>query len=164
MSQKIEVPAPFSPLLKLDLPTPEEWHKRKVALISGAWLYHLKRPTIAHLTASLSCQVSPVKMVPTCKWNASSLITRKQCSVNASLSGRLSRDERNINISIVLSFSTELLLSKGYEVHGIIRRSSSFNTSRLHHLYEDQHERTFPPRHVSCSSNSTTLPMQAPTN
>ncbi|KAI0926500.1 hypothetical protein AcV7_005421 [Taiwanofungus camphoratus] len=36
---------------------------------------------------------------------------------------------------------TELLLSKGYEVHGIIRRSSSFNTSRLHHLYEDQHER-----------------------
>lgn len=39
---------------------------------------------------------------------------------------------------------TELLLSKGYEVHGIIRRSSSFNTSRLHHLYEDQHERTSP--------------------
>lgn len=36
---------------------------------------------------------------------------------------------------------TELLLDKGYEVHGIIRRSSSFNTSRLHHLYQDQHER-----------------------
>jgi len=36
---------------------------------------------------------------------------------------------------------TELLLSKGYQVHGIIRRSSSFNTGRLHHLYEDQHER-----------------------
>jgi len=33
------------------------------------------------------------------------------------------------------------LLDKGYEVHGIIRRSSSFNTGRLHHLYEDQHER-----------------------
>lgn len=31
---------------------------------------------------------------------------------------------------------TELLLGKGYEVHGIIRRSSSFNTGRLHHLYE----------------------------
>ncbi|KAK7007710.1 GDP-mannose 4,6-dehydratase [Favolaschia claudopus] len=29
----------------------------------------------------------------------------------------------------------------GYQVHGIIRRSSSFNTGRLHHLYEDQHER-----------------------
>ena len=38
---------------------------------------------------------------------------------------------------------TELLLEKGYEVHGIIRRSSSFNTGRLHHLYEDQHERMF---------------------
>ncbi|KAI0822386.1 GDP-mannose 4,6-dehydratase [Trametes gibbosa] len=39
------------------------------------------------------------------------------------------------------SYLTEFLLEKGYEVHGIIRRSSSFNTSRLHHLYEDQHER-----------------------
>lgn len=39
------------------------------------------------------------------------------------------------------SYLTELLLEKGYEVHGIIRRSSSFNTGRLHHLYEDQHER-----------------------
>lgn len=37
--------------------------------------------------------------------------------------------------------STELLLEKGYEVHGIIRRSSSFNTNRLQHLYADQHER-----------------------
>lgn len=37
------------------------------------------------------------------------------------------------------SYLTELLLGKGYEVHGIIRRSSSFNTGRLHHLYEDQH-------------------------
>ena len=35
---------------------------------------------------------------------------------------------------------TEFLMAKGYEVHGIIRRSSSFNTGRLHHLYEDQHE------------------------
>ncbi|KZV75606.1 GDP-mannose 4,6-dehydratase [Peniophora sp. CONT] len=39
------------------------------------------------------------------------------------------------------SYLTELLLSKGYEVHGIVRRSSSFNTGRLHHLYQDQHER-----------------------
>lgn len=39
------------------------------------------------------------------------------------------------------SYLTELLLGKGYEVHGIIRRSSSFNTSRLQHLYADQHER-----------------------
>jgi GDPmannose 4,6-dehydratase len=38
------------------------------------------------------------------------------------------------------SYLTELLLSKGYEVHGIIRRSSSFNTARLEHLYTDPHE------------------------
>ena len=35
------------------------------------------------------------------------------------------------------SYLTELLLSKGYEVHGIIRRASTFNTSRLEHIYAD---------------------------
>jgi GDPmannose 4,6-dehydratase len=39
------------------------------------------------------------------------------------------------------SYLTELLLEKGYEVHGIIRRASSFNTDRIDHLYEDPHER-----------------------
>ena len=38
------------------------------------------------------------------------------------------------------SFLAELLLSKGYEVHGVIRRSSSFNTGRIEHLYHDPHE------------------------
>jgi len=38
------------------------------------------------------------------------------------------------------SYLTELLLSKGYEVHGIIRRSSSFSTGRLEHIYRDPHE------------------------
>src|SRR5947199_3868328 len=38
------------------------------------------------------------------------------------------------------SFLTELLLSKGYDVYGIIRRSSSFNTDRIDHLYQDPHE------------------------
>lgn len=37
------------------------------------------------------------------------------------------------------SYLTELLLEKGYEVHGIIRRSSSFNTERIDHLYNDPH-------------------------
>src|SRR5271169_1522695 len=37
------------------------------------------------------------------------------------------------------SYLAELLLSKGYEVHGIIRRSSSFNTERIDHLYQDPH-------------------------
>jgi len=38
------------------------------------------------------------------------------------------------------SYLTELLLDKGYEVHGIIRRSSSFNTERIDHLYQDPHD------------------------
>jgi GDPmannose 4,6-dehydratase len=38
------------------------------------------------------------------------------------------------------SYLAELLLSKGYEVHGVIRRSSSFNTARIDHLYQDDHE------------------------
>ena len=38
------------------------------------------------------------------------------------------------------SYLAELLLAKGYEVHGLIRRSSSFNTARIDHIYEDPHE------------------------
>src|ERR1044071_2492449 len=39
------------------------------------------------------------------------------------------------------SYLAELLLNKGYEVHGIVRRASTFNTGRLSHLYQDPHER-----------------------
>lgn len=39
------------------------------------------------------------------------------------------------------SYLAELLLAKGYEVYGIIRRSSSFNTGRIDHIYQDPHER-----------------------
>ena len=39
------------------------------------------------------------------------------------------------------AYLTELLLSKGYEVHGIKRRSSLFNTDRIDHLYQDPHEK-----------------------
>lgn len=39
------------------------------------------------------------------------------------------------------SYLTEFLLKKGYEVYGIIRRSSSFNTSRIDHIYQDPHEK-----------------------
>ena len=38
------------------------------------------------------------------------------------------------------SYLTELLLGKGYQVHGVIRRSSTFNTGRIEHLYQDPHE------------------------
>ena len=37
------------------------------------------------------------------------------------------------------SYLAELLLAKGYEVHGIIRRASTFNTHRIDHLYQDPH-------------------------
>lgn len=39
------------------------------------------------------------------------------------------------------SYLAELLLDKGYEVHGLIRRSSSFNTERINHLYRDPHDK-----------------------
>ena len=38
------------------------------------------------------------------------------------------------------AYLAELLLSKGYEVHGIKRRTSLFNTDRIDHLYKDLHE------------------------
>ena len=56
------------------------------------------------------------------------------------------------------SYLTELLLKKGYEVHGIKRRASSFNTSRIDHLYQDPHEST--PRlilHYGDLTDSTNL-------
>lgn len=40
------------------------------------------------------------------------------------------------------SYLAEFLLDKGYEVHGIIRRSSHFNTWRINHLYKDKHEKS----------------------
>ena len=39
------------------------------------------------------------------------------------------------------SYLTELLLEKGYDVHGIVRRSSTFNTDRIDHVYRDPHEK-----------------------
>ncbi len=39
------------------------------------------------------------------------------------------------------SYLAEYLLSKGYEVHGIIRRASAFNTHRIDHLYVDPHDK-----------------------
>src|SRR3954452_4276302 len=56
------------------------------------------------------------------------------------------------------SYLAELLLEKGYEVHGIVRRSSSFNTDRIDHLYHDPHEqgvRLF--THYGDLSNSVAL-------
>ncbi len=56
------------------------------------------------------------------------------------------------------SYLAELLLSKGYEVHGLMRRSSSFSTGRIEHLYQDPHE--FEPRlflHYADLTDSSSL-------
>ncbi|KAK9900736.1 GDP-mannose 4,6-dehydratase [Cystobasidium minutum MCA 4210] len=55
------------------------------------------------------------------------------------------------------SYLTELLLEKGYQVHGIIRRSSSFNTGRIEHLYRDSHERPNMVLHYGDLTDTTNL-------
>ncbi len=50
------------------------------------------------------------------------------------------------------SYLAELLLAKGYEVHGLIRRSSSFSTGRIDHLYQDPHVQ----RRTGCSCTTAT--------
>ena len=55
------------------------------------------------------------------------------------------------------SYLAELLLEKGYEVHGIIRRSSSFNTWRINHLYKDIHEKDHFVLHYGDLTDSTNI-------
>jgi GDPmannose 4,6-dehydratase len=56
------------------------------------------------------------------------------------------------------SYLAELLLSKGYEVHGLMRRSSSFSTGRIEHLYRDPHELDVPLHlHYGDLSDSSSL-------
>ena len=57
--------------------------------------------------------------------------------------GNETRDKRALITGITGqdgSYLAELLLDKGYEVHGVVRRSSTFNTERIDHLYQDPHE------------------------
>ena len=55
------------------------------------------------------------------------------------------------------SYLAELLLSKGYEVHGIVRRSSVFNTERLDHIYQDPHE---PGRNLFLHYGTSPMPVR----
>src|ERR1700743_3941221 len=56
------------------------------------------------------------------------------------------------------AYLTELLLEKGYEVHGIKRRSSLFNTDRIDHLYQDPHDKNIHlTLHYGDLSDSTNL-------
>lgn len=55
------------------------------------------------------------------------------------------------------SYLTELLLEKGYEVHGIVRRASNFNTNRIDHIYEDSHSQTNLHLHYGDLSESSVI-------
>jgi GDPmannose 4,6-dehydratase len=55
------------------------------------------------------------------------------------------------------SYLAEFLLAKGYEVHGIIRRASSFNTSRLENIYADPHQKTALKLHYGDLSDASAL-------
>ncbi len=55
------------------------------------------------------------------------------------------------------SYLSELLLAKGYSVHGIIRRASTFNTDRLDHIYNDPHEATKFRLHYGDLTDGTSL-------
>jgi len=55
------------------------------------------------------------------------------------------------------SYLAEFLLKKGYEVHGLMRRSSSFNTWRINHLYKDPHEKDHFILHYGDMSDATNL-------
>ncbi|MBD3248790.1 GDP-mannose 4,6-dehydratase [Candidatus Woesearchaeota archaeon] len=55
------------------------------------------------------------------------------------------------------SYLAEFLLEKGYEVHGIVRRSSSFNTWRINHIYHDIHEKSNLKLHYGDLTDSTSL-------
>ncbi|XP_029684779.1 GDP-mannose 4,6 dehydratase isoform X2 [Takifugu rubripes] len=67
-----------------------------------------------------------------------------QCGENAGTSNAVNGGQQRRKVALITgitgqdgSYLAELLLSKGYEVHGIIRRSSSFNTGRIEHLYKN---------------------------
>src|SRR5207244_3026506 len=55
------------------------------------------------------------------------------------------------------SYLAELLLEKGYQVHGIIRRSSSFNTERINHIYVDPHKKDSLYLHYGDLSDSSNI-------
>lgn len=53
------------------------------------------------------------------------------------------------------SYLAEFLIQKGYEVHGLIRRASTFNTDRIEHLYHDPHVNGVK---LSCTTATSRIP------
>nr|CAE17600.1 novel protein similar to bacterial GDP-mannose 4,6-dehydratases [Danio rerio] len=72
-----------------------------------------------------------------------------QCTATTTGGGMNGDSKRKRKVAIITgitgqdgSYLAELLLAKGYEVHGILRRSSSFNTGRIEHLYHNPQTHT----------------------
>lgn len=69
--------------------------------------------------------------------------TKRKAEDNADGTSKLPKKEKVALVTGITgqdgSYLAELLLSKGYQVHGIVRRSSTFNTGRLEPIYQDPH-------------------------
>jgi GDP-mannose 4,6 dehydratase len=78
-----------------------------------------------------------------------SIGTRNACRTHAKpVSGAIESENSLTRTALITgitgqdgAYLAELLLEKGYVVHGVKRRASSFNTDRIDHLYQDPHER-----------------------
>jgi hypothetical protein len=134
----------------------EDYRARKVALITGKELFHLsisrwqlvaRRRTVIPLRLIISVHSPLIRahlsvppshhlvglhgIVSMLSWSDSHGSSSSHLVAFFLLSGVTGQDG---------SYLTEFLLAKGYEVHGIIRRSSSFNTGRIEHIYKDRHD------------------------
>ncbi len=128
-----------SPVLPTAHLTDAEWKDRKVALISGT--IHRGRSSALELTSFFS-----LLFFFHLRFSfGRSFLSSSYLHSPLFQPGITGQDG---------SYLTELLLAKGYTVHGIIRRSSSFNTGRIEHLYRDQHEK---PKMVSWRSTEPSL-------
>src|SRR5437879_5737687 len=84
------------------------------------------RDSLRAMHTSVNLIASPIQPLTT----ATSALMAGQARKKALITGITGQDG---------SYLAELLLAKGYQVHGIVRRSSSFNTERIEHLYRDPH-------------------------
>src|SRR5437763_7046427 len=85
------------------------------------------RDSLRAMHTSVNLIASPIQPLTT----ATSALMAGQARKKALLTGITGQDA---------SYLAEFLLAKGYQVHGIVRRSSSFNTERIEHLYRDPHD------------------------
>nr|XP_006138905.1 GDP-mannose 4,6 dehydratase [Pelodiscus sinensis] len=101
-------------------------------------------PMIEKRQAGTGCIKSVVGLKSVC-WYPVNTDSKYFKNHDESKSSKLSHWDSNIFLSFFSqhgSYLAEFLLEKGYEVHGIVRRSSSFNTGRIEHLYKNRQAHT----------------------